>query len=203
MAREAPADPYEKRATGKADDRRLVSQFVEHLRQSKSFDGDGRTRRCRAGQGGADRHREKLWELIDLSASEFADEAARFHGLERVSAAGHAVGRCRWSRRSRSAFCVRPWSFPIGRRMVRPCWRWPIRPIRPRSALPKSCSAKASPSRWRRSRILPSFSTSGSTNDEADAADGAADPAAARRRHREPARSRQRRAGGARRQRSA
>ena len=27
----------------------------------------------------------KLWELADLSASEFADEAARFHELERVT----------------------------------------------------------------------------------------------------------------------
>src|SRR3954453_15308962 len=27
----------------------------------------------------------KLWELTDLSANEFADEAARFHACERVS----------------------------------------------------------------------------------------------------------------------
>src|SRR5436190_83507 len=29
--------------------------------------------------------RGKLWELTDLSASEFADEAARFFGLDRVT----------------------------------------------------------------------------------------------------------------------
>ena len=38
-----------------------------------------------AGQEDADRRQAKLWELADLSASEFADEAARFHGLERVT----------------------------------------------------------------------------------------------------------------------
>jgi general secretion pathway protein E len=38
-----------------------------------------------AGQGGSDRGRGKLWELTNLSANEFADEAARFHGLERIA----------------------------------------------------------------------------------------------------------------------
>src|SRR6202012_4189570 len=38
-----------------------------------------------AGQGVAGRSQARLWELADLSASEFADEAARFHGLERAS----------------------------------------------------------------------------------------------------------------------
>jgi general secretion pathway protein E len=62
----------------------LSSQFVEYLRQSKHLTvaderGDG------ASQGGADHRRAKLWELADLSANEFAEEAARFHGLERVT----------------------------------------------------------------------------------------------------------------------
>jgi general secretion pathway protein E len=62
----------------------LSSQFVEYLRQSKHLTvaderGDG------ASQGGADQRQAKLWELADLSASEFAEEAARFHGLERVT----------------------------------------------------------------------------------------------------------------------
>ena len=60
----------------------LPSQFVEYLRQSNHLTavggGDG------AGQGGSDRQ-AKLWELADLSAVEFADEAARFYGLERVA----------------------------------------------------------------------------------------------------------------------
>ncbi len=61
----------------------LPSQFVEYLRQSRlltTVDGDSDAAR----QGGSDRQ-AKLWELADLSASEFADEAARFHGLERVA----------------------------------------------------------------------------------------------------------------------
>jgi general secretion pathway protein E len=62
----------------------LSSQFVEYLRRSKrltTVDEHGDT----AGQSGADHRQAKLWELADLSAGEFADEAARFHGLARVS----------------------------------------------------------------------------------------------------------------------
>ena len=60
----------------------LSSQFVEYLRRSKRLTAvdDGA-----AGQGGADLRRSKLWELADLSAGEFADEAAHFHELERVT----------------------------------------------------------------------------------------------------------------------
>jgi general secretion pathway protein E len=62
----------------------LSSQFVEYLRRSKrltTVDERGDT----TGQSGADHRQAKLWELADLSAGEFADEAARFHGLERVT----------------------------------------------------------------------------------------------------------------------
>src|SRR3984957_10896553 len=62
----------------------LSSRFVEYLRQSKhltTVDGRGDA----AGQDGSDRRRAKLWELTNLSANEFADEAARFHQLDRVS----------------------------------------------------------------------------------------------------------------------
>src|SRR5580692_2583524 len=38
-----------------------------------------------ADQGGSGRGQSKLWELTDLSPSDFADEAARFTGLERVT----------------------------------------------------------------------------------------------------------------------
>ena len=62
----------------------LSSRFVEYLRQSNhltAIDDRGEA----AGQDGSDRRQVKLWELVDLSANEFADEAARFHGLDRVS----------------------------------------------------------------------------------------------------------------------
>jgi general secretion pathway protein E len=62
----------------------LSSQFVEHLRRSKrltAVDERGDT----SALGGADHRQAKLWELADLSPGEFADEAARFHGLERTS----------------------------------------------------------------------------------------------------------------------
>lgn len=62
----------------------LSSRFVEYLRQSKHLTvvegrDDG------AGQTGSEHRPAKLWELADLSANQFADEAARFHGLERVA----------------------------------------------------------------------------------------------------------------------
>jgi general secretion pathway protein E len=61
----------------------LSSQFVDYLRQGNHLTSvDDRT--DTSGQAGSDRQ-AKLWELASLSASEFADEAARFHGLERVA----------------------------------------------------------------------------------------------------------------------
>jgi general secretion pathway protein E len=62
----------------------LSSRFVEYLRQSKHLT-DIDDRGVTAGQDGSDRRQVKLWELADLSANEFAEEAARFHGLDRVS----------------------------------------------------------------------------------------------------------------------
>src|ERR1700738_2913848 len=62
------------------------SRVVEHLGQNNHLTkttGDGEL----AEQGGGDRSQVqihgKLWEHTNLSASEFAEEAARFHDLER------------------------------------------------------------------------------------------------------------------------
>ncbi|WP_024507288.1 GspE/PulE family protein [Bradyrhizobium sp. ARR65] len=60
----------------------LSSQFLDYLRQKNylaAVDDDA------AGQAGPDRARDKLWERTELSAVEFADEAARFFGVGRVS----------------------------------------------------------------------------------------------------------------------
>ena len=59
-------------------------QFVEFLRQNnhltkKVSNGE------RAEQGSSEHSQGKIWELTDLSASEFADEAARFVDLDRVT----------------------------------------------------------------------------------------------------------------------
>jgi general secretion pathway protein E len=62
----------------------LSSQFVEYLRQSKHLTGADE-RGDGPSQGSAEQRQAKLWELADLSANEFAEEAARFHGLERVT----------------------------------------------------------------------------------------------------------------------
>ncbi|WP_316232807.1 GspE/PulE family protein [Bradyrhizobium sp. SZCCHNPS2010] len=55
--------------------------FVEHLRQMRHLKAAAATEE--AGGGGSPAI--KLWELTDLSANEFADEAARFYGLDRVA----------------------------------------------------------------------------------------------------------------------
>src|SRR5579859_7934309 len=60
-------------------------QFLEHLRRNdhlvKSASAGGQP----IEQGAALRPQSKLWELTTLSAGDFADEAARFAGLERVT----------------------------------------------------------------------------------------------------------------------
>jgi general secretion pathway protein E len=63
-------------------------RFVDHLRQNNHLTktaGNGEV----AEQGGGDRSQGqihgKLWEHTNLSASEFAEEAARFYDLERVT----------------------------------------------------------------------------------------------------------------------
>ena len=62
-------------------------RFVEYLRQNNHLTKTGGNAEP-AEQGGPDRPQGqlhgKLWEHTDLSASEFADEAARFYQLERV-----------------------------------------------------------------------------------------------------------------------
>jgi general secretion pathway protein E len=60
------------------------SQFLEHLsRQNHLIQAapNGEP----AEQAGSGRQQSKLWELTDLSPSEFADEAARFAKLDRVT----------------------------------------------------------------------------------------------------------------------
>jgi general secretion pathway protein E len=67
-------------------------QFVEHLRQAghlRSIEAAGRTEAAASdspssGARGLNAS-AKLWELSDLSANEFADEAARFYCCERVT----------------------------------------------------------------------------------------------------------------------
>lgn len=62
----------------------LSSRFVEYLRQGKHLTMSD-DRADVAVQNGSEHRQVKLWELADLSVNEFADEAARFHGLDRVS----------------------------------------------------------------------------------------------------------------------
>jgi general secretion pathway protein E len=65
------------------------SQFLEHLRQARHLRS---TEKRRPDQPRPEAERTlqpvslaKLWEITDLSAGEFADEAARFYNFERVT----------------------------------------------------------------------------------------------------------------------
>jgi general secretion pathway protein E len=61
-------------------------QFVEHLRQNNHLTKTGGNGEL--AEGGDHTNgplQSKLWEHTSLSASEFADEAAQFYGLERVT----------------------------------------------------------------------------------------------------------------------
>jgi general secretion pathway protein E len=62
-------------------------RFVTHLRQNNHLakTGDSGERAGHGGDRAIDQSQGKLWEHTNLSASEFADEAARFYGLEQVS----------------------------------------------------------------------------------------------------------------------
>ena len=70
-------------------------QFLEHLRRndhlvkSAASNGQGSEQGAVLGPQGLGPQglgpQAKLWELTDFSASDFADEAARFAGLERVT----------------------------------------------------------------------------------------------------------------------
>jgi general secretion pathway protein E len=60
------------------------SQFVDYLRQNKHLtpvEGEAE----RTGQSGSDHRRHKLWEITNLSPTEFADEAARFFEFGRMT----------------------------------------------------------------------------------------------------------------------
>jgi general secretion pathway protein E len=60
-------------------------QFLEHLRRNDHLVQSAASGGQSAEQGASLRPQSRLWELTDLSPSDFADEAARFAGLERVA----------------------------------------------------------------------------------------------------------------------
>jgi general secretion pathway protein E len=60
-------------------------QFLEHLRRNDHLMKPAGSGGQPVEQGGSLRPQSKLWELTNLSASDFADEVARFAGLTRVT----------------------------------------------------------------------------------------------------------------------
>jgi general secretion pathway protein E len=59
-------------------------QFIEHLRQNNHL-AKAESHGQDVPRNGADRSPGKLWDLTDLSASDFANQAAQFLGLRRVA----------------------------------------------------------------------------------------------------------------------
>jgi len=62
----------------------LALQFVNYLRDKKHLPGDGSVLND-AQQPPANRTLQKLWELTDLSANDFADEVAAFFQVPRIT----------------------------------------------------------------------------------------------------------------------
>ena len=60
-------------------------QFLEYLRRNDHVMELAAPNGQVAGQGGSAGSQSRLWEMTNLSAGDFADEAARFAGLERVT----------------------------------------------------------------------------------------------------------------------
>jgi general secretion pathway protein E len=60
-------------------------QFLEHLRRNDHLMKSAAPSGQSIEQGGSLRPQSKLWELTKLSPGDFADEVARFAGLERVT----------------------------------------------------------------------------------------------------------------------
>jgi general secretion pathway protein E len=62
----------------------LALEFANYLRDKSHLNGDSAAPNG-AGQSGANRPLQKLWELTDLSASDFADEVAAFFRVPRIA----------------------------------------------------------------------------------------------------------------------
>ena len=158
--------------------------------------------RRKSRQFNLDASLRELWEATDLSAAEFADEVSDYFGVVRLSLP-QLLAATPMSRRILPALPARVHDLPVPRAERRHRSRSPIPPIPRPSAPPRSCSAIRSRSWSPRSRTSPPCWTSASSDDGAATDEAAKLAPAIRRRHREPARPRQRRAGGARGQRSA
>jgi general secretion pathway protein E len=89
MAKQAGSQPIDASAE-KWRDRKLAMtsdesrQFLEHLRRNDRLMQPA-ARNSEPAEQGALRPQSKLWEVTNLSPGDFADEAARFAGLERVT----------------------------------------------------------------------------------------------------------------------
>ena len=60
-------------------------QFLEYLRRNDHLMEMAVPNGQAAGQGGSAHSQSRLWEMTNLSAGDFADEVARFAGLERIT----------------------------------------------------------------------------------------------------------------------
>ncbi len=173
-------------------------QFVEYLRQNNYLTkaaGNGEL----VEQGSSDRPQGKLWELADLSASEFADEAARFSGLDRVTL--------------QDMLSAPPLGASFSQRFLREMMVFPYRSADGAAVLavadPTDSAARRAAEIVLRADVAIKVASVEDLaivldqrlgNDDAELRGGSDGAAATRRRYRKSARSCQRRAGGSRRQ---
>ena len=114
-------------------------QFLEHLRRHDHLVKSAAPNGQPVEQGAASsRQQSRLWELTDLSASDFADEAARFARLEHV-ALQELLSAPALNETFSHGFCAIVDVFLIKPPTEMPRWRLPIRPTGRRSAPPRSC----------------------------------------------------------------
>jgi general secretion pathway protein E len=73
---------------GKAMSANMSEEFAKYLFSKNAIAGDLIAKSdLHIAQGGAGQSLRRLWELTDLSAHDFADEVARFHGIARIGLA--------------------------------------------------------------------------------------------------------------------
>src|SRR5580700_544937 len=80
MANDAIADG----AVGKAMSANMSEEFAKYLFSKNAIAGDLIATSDVHDAPGPGQHLRRLWELTELSANDFADEVARFHGIPRM-----------------------------------------------------------------------------------------------------------------------
>ena len=130
-------------------------EFASHLARKHSITGDLLARSGPADRSGGHKRLRELWEHTSLSASDFADEVARFYNLPRVNlpelvAATSLASRFshRYLREAAVFPCQMGAKEPTSSSSLIP-------PIASRCGPRRSCLGNPSRLRWHRSKTSP------------------------------------------------